>query len=96
MVERVDGTIKNNTILKENYTNKKDMHNALMAFLVYYILYKRHGGLRKELNVKSPHQAVEKWFELKPQIFKENMLQFTNKIFYLYYDNKSSFHKTTL
>ena len=43
------------------------MNNALIAFLVYYMLYKRHGG--QELNVKTPYQAVEKWFELKPEIF---------------------------
>jgi hypothetical protein len=92
MVERVNGTIKNGTILKEIYTNKKEMNNALMAFLVHYILYRRHGGLRRELNVKTPYQAVEKWFELKPKIFKENMIQFKNKIINLA-DNNSSFLK---
>ncbi len=29
--------------------------SALIAFLVHYILYRRHGGLRKELNVKTPN-----------------------------------------
>lgn len=51
-----------------------------MAFLMHYMLYKRHGGLRRELNVKTPYQAVEKWFELKPEIFKENPLLFKKKI----------------
>ncbi|HAL64993.1 MAG TPA: hypothetical protein DCP10_05450 [Bacteroidales bacterium] len=53
------------------------MNNALITFLVHYMLYKRHRGLRRELNVKTPYQAVEKpvvskaepWFELKPEIF---------------------------
>ncbi len=36
------------------------MNNALIAFLVHYMLYKRHGGVRRELNVKTPYQAVEK------------------------------------
>lgn len=80
MVERVNGTIKNGTILKEIYSNKEEMNNALMAFLVHYMLYKRHGGLRRELNVKTPYQAVEKWFEIKPEIFKENPLLFKKKI----------------
>ena len=31
-----------------------------MAFLVYYMLYKRHSGVRKKLGVKTPFQAVEK------------------------------------
>jgi len=50
------------------------MNSALISFLVYYILYRRHGGLRKELKVKTPFDAIEKpvvskaepWFELKP------------------------------
>jgi transposase InsO family protein len=92
MVERVNGTIKNGTILKEIYNNKEEMNNALMAFLVHYMIYKRHGGLRKELNVKTPYQAVEKWFELKPEIFKENPLLFKKKILLLP-NNNSSFHK---
>ncbi len=29
------------------YTNKEEMNNVLIAFLVYYMLYKRHGGLRR-------------------------------------------------
>ncbi len=93
MVERVNGTIKKGTILKEVYKNKKEMIDALMTFLVHYMLYKRHGSLRKELNVKTPYQAVEKWFELKPEIFKENPLQFKNKILNLKNINKSGFHK---
>lgn len=92
MVERVNGTIKNGTILKEIYTNKEEMNNALMAFLVHYMLYKRHGGLRRELNVKTPYQAVEKWFELKPGIFKENPLLFKKKILF-FINNNSSLHK---
>ena len=96
MVERVNGTIKNGTILKEVYTNKEEMNNALIAFLVHYMLYRRHGGLRRELNVKTPYQAVEKWFELKPEIFHQPPLEFKNKILNLkkqYFYNKSSFHK---
>jgi len=82
MVERVNGTIKNGTILKENYSdiyiehsrNKEEMNSTLIAFLVHYMLYRRHGSLRKEHNVKTPFNAIEKpvvskaepWFELKP------------------------------
>ena len=80
MVERVNGTIKNGTILREIYGNKNEMNSALMAFLVHYMLYKRHGGLRKELNVKTPMQAIEKWFGMKPEIFKQQPLEFKNKI----------------
>ena len=88
MVERADGIIKKGTILKENYANiyiehgrnKEEMNDALMAFPVYYMLYGRHGGVRKELRVKTPFQAVEKWFMLKPEIFKQNPFILKNKI----------------
>jgi len=52
------------------------MNDALMAFRVYYMLYRRYGGVRKEPGVKTPFQAVEKWFMLKPEIFKQNPCEF--------------------
>ena len=93
MVERVNGTSKNATILKESYKNKEEMNNALIAFLVHYMFYKRHGGLRREPKVKTPYQAIEKWFALNPEIFKQNPLMFKNKIVNLKSTDKPSFHK---
>lgn len=61
MVERVNGTIKNNTILKNNYKSKDEVEVDLMNFMYGYNLYRRHGSLRKELKVKTPVQAIEKW-----------------------------------
>ena len=60
-----------------------------MAFLVYYMLYKRHSGVRKKLGVKTPFQAVEKpvvskaepGCMLKPEIFKQNPCVFKNKFY---------------
>jgi len=49
----------------------------------------RHGGVRKELRVKTPFQAVEKWFMLKSEIFKQNICIF-KKIFYICKDLKKS------
>lgn len=80
MVERVNGTIKNNTILKKSYGNKIEMENDLIAFMCYYNLFRRHGSLRRELNVKTPIQAVYKWFQLDPEIFKQNPKEFENKL----------------
>jgi len=31
---------------------------------------KKHGGLRKELKVKTPYEALKRWFEIEPEIFK--------------------------
>ncbi len=80
MVERVNSTIKNGTILKETYKNTEEMIIALNAFLIHYMLYKRHGGVRKELNVKTPFNAIEKWYELKPELFNQNPADFKNKL----------------
>ncbi len=71
-MERANGIIKKETGLKENYANKEKMNEALMAFSIYYMLYRRHGGVRKEPDVKTPFQAIEKRFMLKPEIFKQN------------------------
>ena len=29
-----------------------------------------HGSLRKELKVKTPWQALNKWFQIEPEIFR--------------------------
>lgn len=80
MVERVNGTIKNNTILRTKYLNLEQMNAEMMQFLIHYNIDKRHGSLRKELNVKTPLQAVEKWHELKPELFKISPTEFKNKL----------------
>jgi len=92
MVERANGTIKNNTIKLKEYNNKEEMQKGLIEFLMYYILYRRHGSLKKELNVKTPFDAIQKWFEIKPEIFLQKPLEFKNKVLYLN-NNISSYHK---
>jgi transposase-like protein len=94
MVERANGIIKNNTILRNTYANRPEMHRDLHGFLMFYNLFRRHGSLRKELNVKTPFEAVEKWFDIKPEIFKLNPDKFKLKLLDL---NKSiAFPSTTL
>lgn len=95
MVERVNGTIKNNTILKNTYTCPKEMKDDLTNFMVYYIFYRRHGSLRKELKVKTPFQALEKWFELKPELFIKSPNEFKNNSLFLSH-KIVNFNTTTL
>lgn len=80
MVERVNGTIKNNTILQTDYQNKAEMDEDLLRFLVAYNLYRRHGGLKKELGARTPFEALEIWHRLNPKIFKETPTQFKEKL----------------
>lgn len=80
MVERLNRTIKDNTIKLHQYENLEQMKNDLDGFFMTYNTLKRHSGLWKELNVKTPIKAIHKWFELEPQIFKEKPIDFENKI----------------
>jgi transposase-like protein len=93
MVERANGTIKNNTILRNVYSNRPEMEQDLLGFLSFYNLFRRHGSLRKELNVKTPFEAIEKWFALKPEIFILNPDKFKLKLLDL---NKSSYFASTI
>lgn len=89
MVERVNGTIKKDTVKKQSYESIEALNDDMMRFLVFYNLTRRHGGLRRELNVKTPFDAIEKWYQIKPEIFHEKPLQFKNKILILHI-NKAS------
>ncbi len=92
MVEKANDTLKSATIKQNDYQDKEQMDNDLITFLVHYNLYRRHGSLRKELNVKTPINAVEKWYKIKPEIFIQNPLAFKSKILDLH-NNYTSSHK---
>jgi len=80
MVEKANDIIKKKTIKITKYTNLEMMNQDLMNFLVHYNLYRRHGSLRRELKVKTPFNAVEKWQQLDPEIFTETTEAFKIKI----------------
>jgi len=80
MVEKANDIIKSNTIKRNTYESLNQMNADLMRFLVIYNLYRRHGSLRKELNVKTPFDAAIKWKELEPKIFNQKLPEFKHKI----------------
>lgn len=80
MVEKANDIIKKGTIKRTQYSSLEEMNQDLMGFLVHYNLYRRHGSLRRELNVKTPFNAVEKWHELDPEIFNQDPFSFHLKI----------------
>jgi transposase-like protein len=90
MVEKANDIIKNGTIKKNEYENIDQMNQGIISFLIFYNLYRRHGSLRRELKVKTPLNAVEKWYEIKPEIFTEKPLDFKNKILLLKSNIKQS------
>jgi len=93
MVERVNCTIKNGTILKEKYENINERILVLNTFLIHYMLYRRHGRVRKELKVKTPFNAIEKWYESKPELFYQNPSDFKIKLLTLEQLYYTRFHK---
>lgn len=88
MVEKANDIIKNATIKKTNYSSIDEMREDLIKFLIHYNLYRRHGGLRRELKVKTPFDAIEKWYEIDSTIFKEKPCLFKEKILNLKYKFK--------
>jgi len=88
MVEKANDIIKKGTIKKIQYSSLEEMNEDLINFLVLYNLYRRHGSLRRELKVKTPYDAVEKWYELDKEIFKEIPVEFKRKILSLKCKNK--------
>jgi hypothetical protein len=55
------------------------MTTDLNSFLVDYNLTRRHSSLRTEIGVKTPFEAIEYWFKLSPELFKETPLEFKEK-----------------
>ena len=84
MVERANGIIKNATILQDDYTDKNQMDKALQKFLLFYILTRKHGSLKRELKVRTPYEALEKWYELKPELFLNSPFEFKNNLLILF------------
>ena len=60
----------NEEIKAQDYENIDDVKKDLNKFLIYYNFNRRHGSLRKELKVRTPFNAVQSWFQTKPEIFK--------------------------
>jgi hypothetical protein len=56
------------------------MKNNLSKSLTFYIIYRSHVSIRKELKVKAVSDTVDKWYQLKPEIFKITPEQFKNYI----------------
>ncbi|CAB5496875.1 hypothetical protein AZO1586I_83, partial [Bathymodiolus thermophilus thioautotrophic gill symbiont] len=40
-----------------------------------------HGGLRKEIKVRTPYEALEYWYNLKPDLFIREPDMFRSVIF---------------
>lgn len=80
MVEKVNDTVKSNTLKIHEYPNINEMVIDLLQFMVYYNLERRHSSLKSEIWVKTPFQALEYWYNLNPEIFKEDLVEFKARL----------------
>ena len=58
MVEKCNDTIKSNTVEEMVYESEEEMEQGLLRFMLFYILYRRHGGIVKETWRKTPYDAL--------------------------------------
>ncbi|CAC9500285.1 hypothetical protein [uncultured Gammaproteobacteria bacterium] len=47
----------------------------LNKFLIFYNFNRRHGGLRKEIKVRTPYEALKYWYNLKPDLFRSMVFE---------------------
>ena len=80
MVERVNGTIKNKTIKATTYNNVFELRTDLNKFLIFYNLNRRHSSLKRELKVRTPFEAVQCWYRIKPEVFKKAPDMFQDRL----------------
>ena len=50
-----------------------ELKNSLNQFLIFYTTNRRHGGLVKELKIRTPCDAIEEWFKIEPNLFKSTV-----------------------
>ena len=66
MVECTNGIIKSGAIKVEEYKPLKEMITDLDKLLLYCLFSKRHGSLKKDLNVRTPYETLQNWYNLDP------------------------------
>ena len=81
MMERLNGTIKENTIYNQKYTSISHLEENLENFKNYYNLYRSHSSLKKEMKVSTPIEAVLRLSNIAPEIFLEKVLQLGKKVY---------------
>jgi transposase-like protein len=76
MVERVNRTIKENTIQVTKYNSIEEMKEDLLKFMKHYNLVRRHTSLKKEIKVKTPMEAYRFWYDKEPSLFHKTPDEF--------------------
>lgn len=80
MVERVNWTMKDNTIKVKVYENFDELSKDIKRFMYYYNIERRHWGIVKEWKWKTPYDAIIMYYEQMPDIFTCTPLEFLERI----------------
>jgi len=75
MVERVNGKVTVNVLDKIKFNSNEEMTNTIIGYFHNYNHHIKHSGI----NRKTPFQALEKSYENKDIIFKDNLQVFIDK-----------------
>jgi len=81
MVEKCNDTIKSNTVGVQEYPTREIMIKQILSFMLYYNLYRRHGGLVKEGKWRTPFDALTYYYKLRPELFKETPKEFKERLY---------------
>ncbi len=93
MVEKCNDTVKTNTVEKTIYENMEQMDTDLIAFMLFYNLYRRHWWIVKEIRKKTPYDALQHYYEITPELFTETPEQFRKKLYKIAKKEKIIVHK---
>jgi hypothetical protein len=80
MVERVNRTIKENTIYATKYKSLNEMKLALLFFMKQYNISRLHTSLKKEIKVRTPMDAYRYWYDKHTDLFHKTPDQFLESL----------------
>jgi len=80
MVEKANDTIKSLTVRKKQYTSSKEMKEDIQRSMVYYNLKRRHSWIYIQIRKGTPFEALEYYYNLSPDKFKEPPDKFKEKL----------------
>ncbi len=80
MVERVNRTIKENTIYTTKYKSLNKMKESLLVFMKQYNINRLHTSLKKEIKVRTPMDACRYWYDKHTDLFHKTPDQFLESL----------------
>lgn len=80
MVERINLTLKADTLHIHHYDTADEMAKDIKRFMIHYNFTRRHSSLIKENKWRTPFDALCYYYAIMPEIFTEAPLDFKERI----------------